>query len=161
MVPWKMPPPIKIYEAIGAIGDRRVRALYTSDGASRWEVVSSDGAKAYTVEISADGREISSNDNASYWQGYLGYPGIAALLACGRLQASAASSQALSGIPWRKLNQSFKNDYGRTLDEVARVVTERGGEIGAVRTDVRGILEALETLALIRGVRRRPARQSS
>ena len=113
------------------------------------------------LAFSADGREISSNDNASYWQGYLGYPGIAAMLACGRLQVSAASPQTLSGIPWKKLNQSFKNDYDRTLDEVARLVEKRGGEIGAVRADVRGILEALETLALTRGVRRRPPRQSS
>jgi hypothetical protein len=59
---WEMPPPIKVYEAIGAIGDGRVRSI---DGAQNvWEVVSSDSAKKYRVEISADGREISSNDNA-------------------------------------------------------------------------------------------------
>ena len=51
---------------------------------TRWEVVSSDGTKKYRVEISADGREISSNDNASYWQGYLGYPAIAVLMARGK-----------------------------------------------------------------------------
>lgn len=161
MALWKIPPPIKIYEAFGAIGDGRVRALEAQDGASRWEVVSSDGTKAYMVELSSDGREISSNDNASYWQGYLGYPGIAALLACGRLTVSAASSRALSGIPWRKINRHFKNDYERTLDEVARVIEERGGEVRAVRTEVHGILEALERLGLARGARRRPPRELS
>ena len=80
MKKWGMPPPIKVYEAIGAIGDGRVRAIDNSDPPRVWEVVSSDGAKKYRVEISADGREISSNDNASYWQGYLGYPAVAVLL---------------------------------------------------------------------------------
>jgi hypothetical protein len=71
---WKMPPPIKVYEAIGAIGDGRVRAIDDADAPGGWDVGSSDGAKTYRVELSADGREISSNDNASYWHGYLGYP---------------------------------------------------------------------------------------
>jgi len=70
---WKMPPLIKVYEALGALGDGRVRIV----DSRRALVTSSDGTKTYEVETSEDGREISSNDNASYWQGYLGYPAIA------------------------------------------------------------------------------------
>jgi hypothetical protein len=64
------------YEAIGALGDRRVQLE------DEWHasIVSSDLSKTYQVELSADGRGVSSNDNASYWQGYLGYPAIAVML---------------------------------------------------------------------------------
>jgi hypothetical protein len=157
MAAWKMPPPIKIYEAIGAIGDGRVRAV--DDTNRRWEVVSSDHAKVYSVELSDDDQEISSNDNASYWQGYLGYPGVAALIACGRIPLSAASRSALAGIPWKNLNANFKSDYDRTLDEVARVVETRGGDFSAVRAEADALLESLGRLHLMRGARRRPPRE--
>jgi hypothetical protein len=153
---WQMPPPIKVYEAIGAIGDGRVRAI--DDAQNVWEVVSSDGAKKYRVEISADGREISSNDNASYWQGYLGYPAIAVLMARGKLHASAETTRMLAGIPWKELNRRFKNDYERTAAEVARIVAERGGDFDAIRAEAASILDALAALRLERGARRRPPR---
>ena len=156
---WEMPPPIKVYEAIGAIGDLRVRSI---DGAQNvWEVVSSDSAKKYRVEISADGREISSNDSASYWQGYLGYPAIAVLIARGALQASPEATRMLAGIPWKELNRRFKNDYARTAAEVARIVAERGGDFDAIRAEAASILEALAALGLERGARRRPPRASA
>ena len=72
---WKMPPIVKVYEALGAIGDGRVRI----EDSRRAFVTSSDAGKTYEVESSADPPEIASNDNASYWQGYLGYPAIAVL----------------------------------------------------------------------------------
>ena len=156
MKKWEMPPPIKVYEAIGAIGDGRVRS--TDDAQNAWEVVSSDGTKKYRVEISADGREISSNDNASYWQGYLGYPAIAVLIARGRLHASAETTRMLAGIPWKELNRRFKNDYERTAAEVARIVAERGGDFDAIRAEAASILDALAALGLERGARRRPPR---
>jgi hypothetical protein len=156
---WKMPPPIKVYEAIGAIGDGRVQAIGTGDAPGQWDIGSSDGAKTYRVELSADGRAISSNDNASYWQGYLGYPAIAALMARGTLRASAEATRALAGIPWKELNRRFKNDYARTTGEVARIVAERGGDFDAIVAEAAAILDALAALALERGVRRRPARE--
>src|SRR5487761_2086758 len=136
-----MPPPIKVYEAIGAIGDGRLRAIDNSVAQVGWDVVSSAGAKTYRVEISADGREISSNDNASYWQGYLGYPAIAVLMARGTLHASAEATRALAGIPWKDLNRRFKNDYTLTTAEVARIVAERGGDFEAICAEAASILD--------------------
>jgi hypothetical protein len=156
-----MPPPIKVYEAIGAIGDGRVRAVDDNDAPRAWDVGSSDGAKTYRVELSADGREINSNDNASYWQGYLGYPAIAVLMTRGTLSASAAATRALAGIPWKELNRRFKNDYTRTTAEVARIVKERGAGFDAIRAEAGAILEALAALGLERGARRRPPRESA
>jgi hypothetical protein len=161
MPSWAMPPPIKVYEAIGAIGDGRVRAVESSAAPSAWEVVSSDGSKTYRVELSADGSEISSNDNASYWQGYLGYPAISVLMARGTLRASAEATRALAGIPWKELNRRFKNDYVRTTAEVARIVAERGSDFDAIRVEAASILDSLATLAPTRGARHRPPRESS
>jgi hypothetical protein len=158
---WKMPPPIKVYEALGAIGDGRVRAADSSSPPDAWEVVSSDGSKTYRVELSADGREIGSNDNASYWQGYLGYPAIAVLMARGTLRASAEATRALAGIPWKELNRRFKNDYARTTTEVTRIVAERGGDFDAIRAEAASILDALTALALERGARHRPPREGA
>jgi hypothetical protein len=156
---WGMPPLIKVYEAMGAIADGRVRPADNNTPPLIWDVVSSDGTKTYRVEISPDGREISSNDNASYWQGYLGYPAIAVLLARGTLRASAESTRALAGIPWKELNRRFKNDYERTVEEVARIVAERGGDFSAIRREATSILEALAALAPLRGPRRHPPRE--
>src|SRR2546425_10568346 len=110
--PWKMPPLAKIYEAFGALGDGRVQF----EDERHASVVSSDRSKTYQVEISADGREISSNDNASYWQGYLGYPAIAVMLKRGLYPVRAETLIALSGISWNELNRRFRNDYSRTIE---------------------------------------------
>jgi len=147
-----MPPPIKVYEALGAIGDGRVRL----EDEHRAAVTSSEGDKTYAVEISGDGREISSNDNASYWQGYLGYPAIAVLLMRGLYRAPANVIDALAGIPWKEINRRFKNDYDQTLVEVNRIVEESGHDPDAVASEVESIIDALRKLAPVRGRRRRP-----
>ncbi len=149
---WKTPPLIKVYEALGALGDGRVR-----ERGGVAEVVSSDRSKTYTVEVSAAGGEVSSNDNASYWQGYLGYPGIAVLLARGFLKARTDTTGALAGIPWKEINRRFKNDYARTAAEVARIVAERGGDFDKIRAEAESVLAALRELSPRRGARRRPA----
>ncbi|HJU29200.1 MAG TPA: hypothetical protein VJ718_08515, partial [Candidatus Binataceae bacterium] len=110
---WKMPPMAKIYEALGALGDGRVRL----EDDRRATVLSSDGSKTYVVETRPDSREVSSNDNASYWQGYLGYPAIAVLIARGLASPRREALAALTGIPWKQLNSSFRNDYRRTIAE--------------------------------------------
>jgi hypothetical protein len=147
-----MPPLIKVYEAMGALGDGRVRML--EDG--RAEVTSSEGDKTYEVEISADNREISSNDNASYWQGYLGYPAIAVLLARGLYRPPANVIDALADIPWKELNRNFRNDYDQTLAAVNKTVEENGHDPDAVRIEADAVMEAVKKLAPVRGKRRRP-----
>jgi hypothetical protein len=89
-----MPPLAKVYEALGAIGDGRVRI----EDARRAFVTSSDGTKTYEVDVDVDGREISSNDNASFWQGYLGYPAIAVLIERGLIRRSEEAAGALAGV---------------------------------------------------------------
>jgi hypothetical protein len=155
---WKMPPLVKVYEALGALGDGRVRI----EGERHASVVSSDGSKTYQVEISPDGREISSNDNASYWQGYLGYPAIAVLLARGFYRRRPPDSvvRALAGIPWKELNRRFRNNYEKTIGEVMRRLEKGGHDPAAVRAEAEAVLEALRRLKPLQGAkRRRPPRE--
>jgi hypothetical protein len=148
---WKLPPAAKIYEALGALGDGRVTLL----DETRARVRSSDGSKSYDVETSPDGREISSNDNASYWQGYLGYPGVAVMLARGYLRAAPpAVIKALTGVAWKELNRRFRNDYTKTIAEVEARISAAGGDPGAVRAEVASVMRALERLAPLHGGRR-------
>jgi hypothetical protein len=152
--PWKMPPLAKIYEAFGALGDGRVQ-LEDERHAS---VLSSDRSKRYQVEISPDGRAISSNDNASYWQGYLGYPAIAVMLKRGLCPVRAEAINALTGIPWNELNRRFRNDYSRTIEEVMRQAEDRGFDSKIIVAEAETVLSKLSEFAPLRGSRRRPAR---
>jgi hypothetical protein len=148
---WKMPPIIKIYEAFGALADGRVQLedeLHAS-------VTSSDRRKTYQVEISTDGRTISSNDNASYWQGYLGYPAIAVMLKRGFCPVRQEAINALIAIPWKELNRRFHNDYSRTIAEVMRRVEERGLDPKVIAAEGETVLLKLNGFAPLRGFRRR------
>jgi len=162
---WKMPPLAKVYEALGAIGDGRVRI----EDARRASVTSSDGAKIYTVTYtvtstvatSADGIEISSNDNASFWQGYLGYPAIAMLIARGLIDADQDAIRALAGVPWKELNTRYRHDYDRTLEDVLQGAAARGYDVDAIRAAALAVLEAVRKLAPRQGPRQRPPRARS
>lgn len=74
----KRPPLEKIYEAYSAIADDRV-----SMGEHEAAVRSSDGGGEYRVTWTGDA--YASTDNATYWQGYAGYPVLAVLLLQGHL----------------------------------------------------------------------------
>lgn len=151
-----MPPLIKVYEALGALGDSRVRILDEEHA----QVTSSEGDKTYQVEIRNGGREVSSNDNASYWQGYVGYPAIAVLLHRGLIPAPAKAAQALAGIPWNEMNQRFKRDYSKTMAEVERKLKQDGHDPVAIRADAEAVMEALRSLVPYRGKRLRPPREA-
>lgn len=117
MEKWKIPPILKVYEALGAIGDQRVFV----DG-SKAEVISSDGNKKYDVVYSATENAIMANDNGSYWVGYLGYPSIAYLMQKGILKYNSLYGEALRGIEWKKLNAKNKNDYDLTQKEADKIL---------------------------------------
>ena len=149
---WKMPPLVKVYEALGAIGDGRVQI----EDSQRATVTSSDWSKTYEVETSADGRQIASNDNASYWQGYVGYPAIAVLLARGFYRPPANVTDALAGIAWKELNRKFRNDWARTIAEVEKELEQAGHNPDAVRSEAEAVLSFLRALRPVRSKRIRP-----
>lgn len=106
----KLPPLQKIYEAYSALADERFDLTPEC-----LLVCSSDESKEYTVTWK-DG-VYRSNDNATYWQGYAGYPVIVALLFQGELPYDTEVASWFGDIPWKQLNDAHKRDYDATLQE--------------------------------------------
>lgn len=153
MTRWKLPPAAKVYEAFGAVADGRVHA--TGPGSA--EVRSSGRDRAYTVEWSADLGTVTANDNASYWQGYLGYPIVAVLLTLGVLRADERVVGQLAGIRWHELNARFKRDYDAAVDSVLTALARQGADRARIEVEVAGVMAQLATLELERtGRGRRP-----
>jgi hypothetical protein len=144
MEKWKLPPMAKIYEALSAVADGRV--TFVSETSA--EVASSSRDKTYRVSWREDFTQITSNDNASHWQGYLGYPIIAVLLAAGRLDLNRDIAQHLAGIPWKIVNRQFRNDYDRAVESVLLDLKDNDVDVQAIRDEVQKIMVRLSRLDL-------------
>lgn len=138
----KLPPLEKVYEAWSALADGRVTICSDERRAT---VVSSNGQKEYTVAWDANGRVYSSNDNATYWQGYAGYPVLAVLMEQGRLPLDRAAAEGFAGVNWTELNERFKRNYTAT---VAHVVNERGLDGTHLDAAAHAVMDALVALDL-------------
>lgn len=120
MADWKLPPRIKIYEALGAVADGRVKP----GGEREMLVTSSSGSRVYKVTWSEDRRAYGSDDNGSIFQGYLGYPILAAMMVLGELPYDPGEASKLAGVPWKELNERFKRDYDAVLAHIWQDVDE-------------------------------------
>jgi hypothetical protein len=153
MEAWKLPPRVKVFEAFTALADDRVRI--TGPGSAT--VTSSAGDRVYDVEWSEDGRTIAANDNASYWQGYLGYPALAVLLLRGELRAGDDVVRALAGVPWHALNKRLRRDYDAAVSHVLAKLPDGSPDRAVIEREVDDVLEQLGALDLRRAGRgRRP-----
>lgn len=103
----KLPPKEKILEAYSAIADKRLQMIDDHHA----KCTSSDGSKTYHIAWDQD--TYASDDNATYWQGYPGYPVLAVLLEQGRLTMNKDLIEDMKNIPWKKLNDQFKRDYAK------------------------------------------------
>lgn len=118
---WKIPPKVKVYEALGCIADKHVEFISENEAV----VTSSEGNRKYHVIFDLKKNFIISDDNGSKFRGYLGYPSIAVLMLKGLLPFDERISNSLKGIKWRSLNEKFKN-YNKTIEEALRIAKERG-----------------------------------
>lgn len=112
----KFPPKQKIFEAYTAIADSHVDL-----GTEQAKVVSSNAAKTYTVTFKNN--VYTSNDNATYWQGYAGYPILAVLLLQGRLPLDQKLAKQFAGIDWNAANKKYKRNYPKAA---AAMMAEKG-----------------------------------
>ena len=135
----KMPPREKVVEAWTAIADGRVKIQD-----DRAEVESSDGAKRYTVRFRGD--TFSSDDNATFWRGYAGYPVIAVLMLQGRLPLDMAEADLWKGVNWTVTNKKFRNDYARAVESVAH---ERDIDMTTANAAIDEVMELLRALPII------------
>jgi hypothetical protein len=148
---WKQPPVIKIYEALGSIGDGRIRI----DGMTA-QVDSSNGDKTYDVTYDAAKNAIVTNDNGSYWQGYLGYPAIAYLVATRKIVVSGDVITALTGFAWKELNTTFKNDFAKTQAFIDEHIAATGFDMTTFHRTIDEVAKTLTKLHLQKLPRKRP-----
>jgi hypothetical protein len=134
----RLPPRIKVLEALGAVVDGRVRLV----GEGRCEVVSSEGDRVYNVVV--EGGYVYSNDNGTLYRGYIGYPILACLMAEGKLPIDAELGEKLRGVPWRRLNEQYK----RYEEVLKRVYAERGIERERAEAYIDAVLRRLAAMRL-------------
>lgn len=139
----KLPPIEKIYEAYSALADGRVQL---KEEASQATVTSSDGSKHYTITWK-DGH-YTSNDSATYWAGYPGYPVLAVWMKQGILPCNMEIAKQFAGVGWKELNQQFKRKYDKA---VASVMEARQLDAETITTDVQQVYEAVKALELTVG----------
>jgi hypothetical protein len=135
---WKLPPIIKVYEALGCVADGRIHVDRNTA-----KVYSSSGNKFHTVTYDPVTNSIMCNDNGSYWAGYLGYPAIAYFLATGVIPYSSDLAGLLKDIAWKDVNQKFKNDWSKTEKYCQDLVLERDGNLSALIAEITRIHEYL------------------
>ncbi|WP_448577560.1 hypothetical protein [Thermosphaera sp.] len=124
------PPRIKVLEAVGAIGDGRVKLV----GGNKALVRSSTGEKEYTVVIVKEGVDtfrVFSNDNGTVFKNYIGYPIISLLILMGELPLDNTIAKALSGVPWKELNEKYQK-----YAVVENIVVSRAERLGVPRTTI-------------------------
>ncbi len=138
---WRLPPRIKVYEALGAIADGRVRQISEGD----YSVVSSDGTRYYHVIVRPDNRHVESDDNGSRYKGYLGYPAISVLMLRGALPYDPNIAKELKGIPWKRLNERF----GR-YDLTEKWVLDHVTHPNSVKSFVDTVMEVLRSVHFYR-----------
>ncbi len=141
---WKLPPRIKIFEALGSIADERVQIM-DHGPVIMAQVNSSDASKSYKVKFDPEKNKITSNDNASKWQGYTGYPIIAVLMKLGKLSYNPVLAEGLKGIEWKKINTQYKNDWSKTEEYIFEDKNKERFEMYAQK-----ILDELQKLSLQR-----------
>ena len=134
----KLPPIAKVYEAYSAIADQRVE-LKTEEA----YVTSSDEEKTYTIRFQEF--TYSSNDNATVWQHYAGYPILAVLMLQGKLPLKEELLAFFKHVPWKEMNTRFHNDYDLAIDAF---LMERG-HADEIKKAMQECLDAYKKLDIV------------
>jgi hypothetical protein len=143
IVKLKIPPRIKILEALGSIADKRIIVL----DEKRAKVISSEKNKEYFVYLDLEKNVVFSNDNGTKLKGYIGYPIIAFLMIKGILPFDERIANALSQIPWKRLNEKYKN-YSIVEKIVKDIVKKRGIETNFLENFVEEVMKKISNLSL-------------
>lgn len=138
----RLPPRIKVLEALGSIADGRISVQ--DDGA---EVTSSTGERTYKVIVRDDGR-VYSTDNGTIYRGYIGYPIIALLMVKGKLPYDERIAKALSGIPWKRLNETYRK-YVIVEQIVLKKAEEKGVPRQVIMDFVNIVMKKLQSMKLV------------
>ena len=135
----KLPPIEKVYEAYSAISGDRVKI-----GEDSAKVCSSNGAKEYTVTWK--GNTYTSNDSATYWQGYAGYPVIAVLMLQNRLPLDRDIAGYFKGIDWTDINSRYKGKYDKAVNEIMDGLQKKGADTEKISTEAANVFARIKEL---------------
>ncbi len=135
----KVTPKEKIPEALSAIADERI---IISDNSA--EVYSSDNKKKYIIDW--NGNTYSSNDNATFWQGYAGYPIISVLIIQGKIKYDDSINDYFKNINWKELNTKYKNDYIKAVEYIYEGLRKDNIDIDYIEKEVNSIYKQLNEL---------------
>ena len=139
----RLPPRIKVLEALGAIADGRIKII----DEHRAQVVSSEGDRVYDVYVDLSKGQVYSNDNGTKYRGYVGYPIIALLMIKGVIPFYRDVAEALKGIPWRELNEKYKK-YAIVESIVKDIARKRGISPSYIDLVISRVMSKLKTLRL-------------
>lgn len=137
----KMPPVQKLYEAFSAIADKRI--IIKDEEAL---ITSSNYQKVYSVLW--DEQVYKSNDNATFWQGYPGYPVIAVLILQNRLPYNEKVISYFKNIDWHKINEEHKADYDKALKHVLETLTLSSSEQKYIKEYEQSVYDELAKLSI-------------
>ncbi len=133
----KLPPIEKISEAYTAVEDNRI--IIYEDYAI---VKSSNLEKEYLVKWK--GNIYYSNDSATYWQGYPGYPILAILMLQNKISLNKNVSNYFKNIDWNKLNKETKRDYKKSLEEILKNLSQK--EKDEINNEMNKVYQELKNL---------------
>lgn len=111
----KLPPPEKIYEAWSALASGRFASdanPVSPEGDAT--IISSGGQKEYRVHWQDN--IFFANDPASWWQGYAGYPVLAALMFRNMLPYDPDIANLFASVQWEKINKKAARNYALALE---------------------------------------------
>lgn len=112
-----LPPRIKRYEALGSITDWR-----TKQENWQYRVYSSSGNKYYTVEYNDESNRIMTNDNATFYKWYLGYPALCYLLECWILEYQENLAILVKWIYRKKLNTDMNYNFEAVITHLEKTL---------------------------------------
>ncbi|NPA70035.1 MAG: hypothetical protein GXO26_04440, partial [Crenarchaeota archaeon] len=95
----KLPPRIKVLEALSAVCGGRVKVI--NDKFCR--VISSDGTRTYNVYVDIENRVAYSDDNGTKFRRYVGYPIIAFLMHKNIIPIDEDVGKIIKDVRWREL----------------------------------------------------------
>lgn len=135
----KLPPIQKIAEAYSSIADNRIKMMENSA-----KVISSNRAKEYSVYWIDN--TYNSNDSASYWQGYAGYPIIAVLMLQGKLKLNREIANYFKGINWTDLNNKYKRKYDKAVAEIMEKLQKEKVNCKDINDEISKVFEEIKKL---------------
>ncbi len=134
---WRKPHISKIYEALSAIADD----LIELNGNRKAKCYLSSSEKFYDIEYDPINGSIMSNDNSAYYTFSLSYPMIAYLMLIGKIPYNEKLIEILQNICWKDINQSFKNDYDKSIKFVLGELKKEGQDVEFIRTEIKKIYD--------------------